>query len=100
MNEHIINAAIQVVPVKEMDPYPLVDQAIALIAASGLTYEVGPFSTSVEGKLEDVLALIPAIRKAMYENGASEILINLQLQLNFNSDVHAKDKTEKFKIAT
>lgn len=97
MQDPIINAAIQVVPVKSLDPYPIVDQAIAVIAASGLSYEVGPFSTSVEGKLEEVLALIPAIKLALSEKGASEILVNMQLQLNFYSDVYAKDKTSKFK---
>ena len=39
-----VNVAVQVLPLAE-DVYPIVDRAIAVIARSGVSYEVGPMET-------------------------------------------------------
>ncbi len=52
------------------DPYVHVDAAIAVIARSGLTYEVGPLGTSVEGPADHLWALARAVHEAAIAAGA------------------------------
>lgn len=58
---------IQVLPTPAgtaQDPHAHVEAAIAVIAASGLTYEVGPLGTSVEGPPEEIWPLLRAVHEA------------------------------------
>jgi uncharacterized protein YqgV (UPF0045/DUF77 family) len=49
MNQFIVNASIQLIPVvTDKHPYLWVDEAISIIQQSGITYEVGPFATVIE----------------------------------------------------
>jgi uncharacterized protein YqgV (UPF0045/DUF77 family) len=59
----IVNIGIQVLPLTE-DAIPLVDRAIAAIAASGLRYEVGPLG---------VLHVVTVIKIADGAHGAHTI---------------------------
>ncbi|MCK9206420.1 MAG: thiamine-binding protein, partial [Salinivirgaceae bacterium] len=48
--KHKINLALQVLPRAEgKNPYHLVDKAIEIIEKSGVTYQVCPFETVMEG---------------------------------------------------
>lgn len=96
--EPLINASIQVVPINNSQAIPFIDQAIGLIRQSGLAYEVGPFSTSVEGSLQDFLNLTQKIRSAVHEAGLEEVLINIQIHSHARQNVHAADKTLAHKI--
>ena len=89
-----INASIQVVPINNPEAIPFIDRAIDLIRQSGLEYEVGPFSTSVEGSLPDFLNLTQKIRSAVHEAGLEEVLINIQIHSHAQTHVRAKDKTQ------
>ncbi len=53
------------------DPHAHVEAAIAVIAGSGLTYEVGPLGTSLEGPPEQVWPLLRAVHEATLAAGAS-----------------------------
>lgn len=56
MHQYLVNASLQIVPiVQDKHPYLWVDEAIAVIAASGIKYEVGPFATVIEGTYDEVL---------------------------------------------
>jgi uncharacterized protein YqgV (UPF0045/DUF77 family) len=92
-----VNAALQIIPLRTEDPYPFVDLAIELIRKKGLTFEVGPFSTSVEGSLENLSELMTEIRDAMFEKGLVEFLLNLQIQFHKEKAVSAAEKTLKFR---
>lgn len=52
------------------DTYAHVDAAIALIAASGLVYEVGPLGTSIEGPPDLLWPLARAVHEAALVAGA------------------------------
>lgn len=56
------------------DRFHYVDAAIAVIAASGLAYEVGAMGTTVEGATNDVWALIRAVHEATLHAGAGACL--------------------------
>lgn len=47
-----------------------IDAAIAVIGASGLSYEVGPLGTSVEGTADELWALARRVHEAPMDAGA------------------------------
>lgn len=66
--------AIQCLPMglgSKEETYAAVDSVIALIQESGLSYEVGPFETVVEGPLPQLLDLAGRMHRRMLESGIS-----------------------------
>ena len=53
------------------DPHAHVEAAIAVIAASGLRYEVGALGTTIEGEDDAVWATLRAAHEAMLAAGAT-----------------------------
>jgi len=52
------------------DPHANVEAAIAVIAQSGLRYEVGPLGTSVEGQPQEIWPLLRAVHEATFPAGS------------------------------
>ncbi len=71
----------------------IVDAAIAAIDASGLSYEVGAFETTIEGDLDQLVALIPAIQAASVAAGAE--MINNYIKLAYAPEKHILTTDEK-----
>ncbi len=96
---HNVNLAIQVLPlgITKKEAYAIVDKAIACIADSGLTYEVCPFETVIEGEYDVVMKLVDKIQEECRDAGIEELLINMKLQRNFEKGVAILDKTGKYK---
>jgi uncharacterized protein YqgV (UPF0045/DUF77 family) len=91
-----INAAIQLLPLCEKSKaMSLIDEAIAVIRNSGLTYQVCPFETVVEGTYEQVMVLVQNIRDSTFIHGGDELVINLKLQFHRDEDLYFTDKTRK-----
>lgn len=70
-------AEIQVLPSPtgpRQGSYAHVDAAIAVLAASGLHYEVGPLGTSFEGSPEEVWPLLRRVHEAALESGAATVV--------------------------
>ncbi|AEL26738.1 thiamine-binding protein [Cyclobacterium marinum] len=89
-----INLGIQIVPKsKNQDSYQLVDKAIAVIAASGVKYEVTPFETVMEGPEEKLMAIAKAAQEAVLSAGAEEILVYYRMQIRADKDVSMDEKT-------
>ncbi|MCI0709097.1 MAG: MTH1187 family thiamine-binding protein [Chloroflexi bacterium] len=68
-----VTVSVQVVPLVE-DSYPVVDKAIAAIAATGIKYMVTPMETVLEGTLDDCLEAVKAAHHACFEGGAQKAL--------------------------
>ena len=101
MQQHNINAAIQLLPIVTKEhPYEWVDKVIELIMQSGLAYEVGPFSTSIEGSYKDVTSLVDTINEFLLGNECPEWILSVQYQLRSGSEVTAEEKTGKFREIT
>lgn len=87
--------AIQVLPeadsTKEL--IRLVDVAIAEIKASGLSYEVGAFETTIEGDLADLMQLLPKIQAAVTEAGAGKL--SNYIKLVYSPEEHILTTDEK-----
>ena len=99
MHSHTINASIQIVPiiVQDKHPYEWVDEAIAVIQASGISYEVGPFATVLEGTYQEVMKVINDVNEYLQTSQCNEWITSVQIQIRSNADITSLDKTEKYK---
>lgn len=95
--EKNVNLSIQVVPVNVSDSYSIVDKAIEVIQSKNIKYEVGPFSTSVEGPYSELMELIEEMKTASFEAGADELLLNIQIHAKKDKDVTFESKVQKFR---
>jgi uncharacterized protein (TIGR00106 family) len=97
MHQYIVNASIQLIPVVlDKHPYKWVDEAISVIQKSGIHYEVGPFATVIEGKYNEVMAVIHSINEYLLQRGCTEWIQNLQIQIKSAESVTSLEKIEKF----
>ena len=69
---------ILVEPFRENDPGPHVAAALAAVRAADLEYDMGPFSTTVDGDIEQLYAVIGPLMRAGMEAGASSIQTRLE----------------------
>ena len=61
------------------DPHAHVEAAIAVLAASGLRYEVGALGTTIEGVDDAVWATLRAAHEAMLTAGATAGISHLKI---------------------
>lgn len=97
MHSFLVNASIQILPiVQDKHPYEWVDEAIAIIQQSGIHYEVGPFTTVLEGTYEEVMKVVHAVNEHLFRQGCTEWINSLQLQIRSASEITSLDKTAKY----
>ncbi len=97
MEKNKINLALQVLPQAEgKNSYDLVDVAIKLIEESGLTYQVCPFETVIEGNFDELMALVRRIHQELEKNGTEKLMTYMKLQTVFQQDVTIQDKMHKY----
>jgi uncharacterized protein YqgV (UPF0045/DUF77 family) len=63
-----------------------VEAAIAVVAASGLRYEVGPLGTTVEGPPDAVWALLRSVHEACLESGADGVVSVVKVEQARDAD--------------
>jgi uncharacterized protein YqgV (UPF0045/DUF77 family) len=61
------------------DVVPYVDKAIAIIAASGVPYRVGPLETTMEGDLDRLLAIVRRMNEAMIGEGCPSVISQVKI---------------------
>ncbi|MCU0336658.1 MAG: thiamine-binding protein [Sediminibacterium sp.] len=84
----IIHAGFQLIPLQTIDPeYSLVNKAIEVIKASGLSFKITPFETVVAGSFEEVQALLSSIEQLTKEQSIIEWIIQLRLHGKLNTDL-------------
>jgi uncharacterized protein YqgV (UPF0045/DUF77 family) len=94
--DRIVNIGVQVLPLTE-DAIPIVDRAIAAIAASGLTYEVGPLETTIEGPFEEALAAAKAAHLACIEAGTQHVVTIIKIADGAGGGMTIDEKTAKYR---
>lgn len=95
--QHIVNISLQILPNSEKHhPYKIVDEAIKIIADSGLTYKVCPFETVMEGPYDLIMDTIKKVNIRCLEFGADSIFANIKMQINKHQNVSIDDKVEKY----
>ncbi|MCC5937009.1 MAG: thiamine-binding protein [Lunatimonas sp.] len=94
---NLINLGIQIVPKsKTLDSYALVDEAIAVIQQSGVSYTVTPFETVMEGPQDRLMEIAKQAQDAVLAAGADEVLVYYRMQIRKDSDVTMDEKTGKY----
>ncbi len=58
---------------------PYVDEAIAIIEASGIKYEVHPLETTMEGDLQELFSVITKMNEKMIEMGSSNVISQVKI---------------------
>ncbi len=71
--------------------YAAVDAAIAVVAASGLPYRVGPMETTVEGEYDAIMAVIRQAQEAALQAGATRVFTLIKVDY----DPHGSTIAEK-----
>lgn len=94
---YIVSASVQLVPVMPgvQHPYQWIDEVIELIQSSGLKYEVGAFSTTIEADYKSVMGVIDKINQYLLSKSCPEWLLNVQIQVRSDADITAAEKVEK-----
>lgn len=70
----MVLAEVSVIPLSGAEMRPRVDAALEVIKQSGLKYEVGALGTTLEGNLDEILAVVKRIHQAVM-NGQCDRLI-------------------------
>ncbi|MDD2585408.1 MAG: thiamine-binding protein [Syntrophomonadaceae bacterium] len=79
------NLSLQILPmVPEEEIYGVVDQVIAMIAASGMKYVVGPMETTIEGELDALLDLVKKAQTICTNAGANRVIS--VVKIDYSSD--------------
>jgi uncharacterized protein YqgV (UPF0045/DUF77 family) len=62
------------------DAYAHIDAAIAVVAASGLRFEVGALGTTVEGEPDDIWPLLRRVHEACLVAGADRLVSVIKVE--------------------
>jgi uncharacterized protein YqgV (UPF0045/DUF77 family) len=73
--------SIQILPRAEDEDalIALVDRAIAVIDRSGVAYRVGPLETTMEGELEELLAIVKRVNEEMTAHGSTSVISQIKI---------------------
>lgn len=73
--------SVQIIPKTKNneDVIPYVDAAIAIIAESGVKYEVHPLETTMEGELSELLSIIEKMNEKMIELGSRNVITQVKI---------------------
>jgi uncharacterized protein YqgV (UPF0045/DUF77 family) len=77
------------------DVIPYVDKAIAIIAASGVPYRVGPLETTMEGDLAQLLDIVKRMNEAMVEAGCPSVISQVKIAY-YQEGISIKQLTGKY----
>ena len=91
----MVNAsvAIQVLPsVQGEEIIRIVDEVIAYIKKSGLTYMVSPFETVIEGDFDQLMEIVKQCQLICIEQGAPSVMSYVKINFNPNHGVWSIDK--------
>lgn len=94
--------AISVTPIGTGSPSvgAYVADALGVIERSGLRYRLNAMHTEVEGELEELLRLIPAIHRALFARGAQRVstVIKIDDRLDAPSSIEGKVRSVEARL--
>ncbi len=92
----MVNLSIQVLPVvADSEIYKVVDAVIEMIKETGLKYVVGPFETSIEGELDELLAIVKKAQKICINLGAERVVSIVKIDYK-EEGVSIDEKVSKY----
>jgi len=81
---HNSSISFQVLPKAKTDKkmIKIIDQVIKMIKQSGVSYEVGPMETTMEGDLETLFQIIKKAQYLCIKEGAENVFTNVKIIYN------------------
>ena len=78
--KNTVMLAFQVTPrLREGNNFEVVDQAIAVVKASGVPFQVGAMETTMKGELDQLLDIVKRAEQACLNCGAVEVITNIKI---------------------
>ena len=93
--------AIQVLPKVETDEQivRIVDEVIAYIQSTGLTYQVGAFETTIEGDYDTLMEIVKGCSKVCIGAGAPDVMTYVKINYAPAGVLTMDEKTTKHREA-
>lgn len=92
-----VNLSLQVLPVvPDSEIYYVVDQVIDMISQTGLEYVVGPFETSIEGELDELLDIVKKAQTICTDLGAERVVSIVKIDYK-KEGVTIEEKVSKYR---
>jgi len=97
MKKPTTSIAFQILPrtSNEKNAIEIIDKVIALIKQSGVSYEVGPMETTMEGELEVLLQIVRKSQDIAVKNGAEAVFSNVKILYNPKGIMTISEKVTK-----
>ncbi len=73
----------------------VIDKVIALVKKSGVTYEVGPMETTMEGDLDTLFAIVQKSQDVAVKAGATSVFTNVKILHNPKGVMTISEKVTK-----
>jgi uncharacterized protein YqgV (UPF0045/DUF77 family) len=73
----------------------IVDKVIKMIKSSGVSYEVGPMETTMEGDLETLFRIVKKAQYLCIKAGAKSVFTNVKIVYNPKGVMTIKQKVSK-----
>lgn len=73
----------------------IIDAVIALVKQSGVTYEVGPMETTMEGELEVLFDIVKKSQYLCIQKGAASVFTNVKILYNPKGVMTIAEKVQK-----
>lgn len=73
----------------------IIDQVIKSVKQSGVTYEVGPMETTMEGDLDTLFKIVRRAQDIAIEKGATQVFTNVKILHNPNGVMTIAEKVTK-----
>lgn len=92
-----VNLSLQVLPVvPDSEIYYVVDQVIDMISQTELEYVVGPFETSIEGELDELLDIVKKAQTICTDLGAERVVSIVKIDYK-KEGVTIEEKVSKYR---
>lgn len=73
----------------------VIDKVIAFVKQSGVTYEVGPMETTMEGNLDTLLEIVRKSQDICLKSGVEQVFTNVKILVNPQGVMTISEKVTK-----
>jgi uncharacterized protein YqgV (UPF0045/DUF77 family) len=94
-NKPAASIAFQIMPKTDKDAIKIIDKVIAIVKNSGVTYEVGPMETTMEGDLDRLFDIVREAQDTAIKEGASQVFTNVKILYNPRGVMTIEKKVSK-----
>lgn len=92
----MVHLAIQIVPITDKHPYPIIDKAIEVIHASGVEYRVGAMETVMQGPYDKLMSIAKQAQQSCLDAGAESVVVTMKVHAKRSGDVSWEEKLDKY----